>query len=68
MLAKTIVMAKAAGLTVIRARPLLLVVIPAEGAVFFLGCGMIAGNTTLGRTCDTVGNFLNLPMSYTELV
>ena len=71
MLTRALILAKCAGVTglrVLKAQPLLVVVLPTTGAIFFLGCGMMAGNTILGRTCNTVGTFLNLPMLYTELL
>jgi hypothetical protein len=71
MVSRTIVMAKAAGVTglkIIQVQPFMLVVLPTVGAMFFHGCGSLAGNNTVGRTCNTIGNILNLPMSYCESV
>lgn len=71
MLSRTIIMSKAAGvsgLSLIKAQPLMLIVVPTVGAMFFHGCGALSGNTTVGRTCNTIGNVLNLPMFYCESV
>lgn len=70
MLMRTSAMAKAAGVTgldIIRAQPFLVVALPTVGALFFHGCGSLAGDTNIvGRTCNTLGNILNLPMAFTE--
>jgi hypothetical protein len=71
MVARTVSFAKMAGvsgLKIIQTQPLLLITLPTVGAMFFHGCGSIAGNNTVGRTCNTIGNTLNLPMSYAESV
>ena len=46
----------------------MLIRLPTVGAMFFHGCSSLAGNTTVGRTFNTIGNILNLPMSYAELI
>lgn len=64
-------MAKAAGVTglqIMKAQPIMLIALPTVGGMFFHGCGALIGNNTVGRTCNTIGNVLNIPMSYTELV
>jgi hypothetical protein len=71
MVSRTVAIAKAAGvgvISVLRAQPLMLIAIPTVGAMFFHGCGSIAGNNTVGRTFNTIGNILNLPMFYCESV
>lgn len=70
MVARTVTMAKVAGvsgLKVVKAQPLLVVALPTVGAMFFYGCGTIVGNNTIGRTCNTIGNVLNLPMRFSEM-
>lgn len=70
MTARTLVMAKAAGVTglnIIKAQPLLVIALPTVGAMFFHGCGQIIGNNTVGRSFNTIGNILNLPMTFTEI-
>jgi len=71
MVARTVSFAKMAGvsgLKILQTQPLLLITLPTVGAMFFHGCGSLAGNTTVGRTFNTIGNTLNLPMSYAELI
>ena len=71
MVARTVSFAKMAGvsgLKIIQTQPLLLITLPTVGAMFFHGCGSLTGNTTIGRTFKTIGNILNLPMSYAELI
>ena len=70
MAARTLTMAKAAGvsgLTLIKAQPLLVIVLPTVGAIFFHGCGAIAGNNRRGCNTIGIGNVLNIPMRFTEL-
>lgn len=69
LVGKTIILAQAAGVTglqIIQAQPFLVVALPTVGAMFFHGCGSIAGNNLVGRTCNTIGNTLNIPMAFTE--
>lgn len=57
MVSRTIVMAKAAGVTglnIIQAQPLMLVALPRVEVMFFHGCGSLAGNNTVSRTCNTI--------------
>lgn len=71
MVARTVSFAKMAGvsgLKLIQTQPLLLITLPTVGAMFFHGCGSLAGNTTVGRTCNTIGNPLNLPMFYLKSI
>jgi hypothetical protein len=70
MVVRTITIAKSMGVTgikLIQGQPLMVIALPTVGAIFFHGCGQIIGNNTLGRTCNTIGNILNLPMAFTEL-
>lgn len=70
LVARTISMAKVAkatGLTVIKAQPLLLIAIPTTGAIFFHGLGMVSGNNTFGRSCNMIGNSFLIPMYGCEL-
>lgn len=70
LVAKTISMAKLAGvseLKIIQAQPFLITTLPIVGAMFFHGCGAIAENNTIGRTCTSIGNGLNMLMAYFEL-
>lgn len=70
MAARTIVMAKAygaSGLQLIQAQPFLVVALPTVGGIFFHGCGQVIGNNTVGRTFNTIGNVLNLPMTLVEM-
>lgn len=70
LIGRTVAMARAAGvegLALVQAQPFLVFAIPTVGAIFFHGCGAIAGNNTIGRSCNSIGNFLNLPMSLIEL-
>lgn len=71
MVSRTITMAKAAGVTglnIIKAQPLMVITLPTLGGMFFHGCGALAGNNTVGRTCNTIGNILNIPMAFTESI
>lgn len=71
MLSRTLVFAKGAGVTGIRllqTQPLLLLVLPTVGGMFFHGCGSVLGNNTVGRICNTLGDGLNLPMFYAEML
>jgi hypothetical protein len=66
---RTVSMAKLAGAqgyALITVQPALVVALPTIRAIFFHGCGALMGNNTVGRTCTTIGNFLNLPMDLTE--
>lgn len=61
-------MAGVSGLKIIESQPLLIIALPTVGAMFFHGCGSIIGNNTVGRTFNTIGNTLNLPMFFVESV
>lgn len=71
LVAHTLAIAKLAGVTglqILRAEPLLVVAIPTTGAMFFYGCGAIAGNTTVGKVLITTGDMLALPMKGVEII
>ena len=40
--------------------------LPTIGSLFFYGCGVIAGNNAIGKTCNTAGYVLSRPMAITE--
>jgi hypothetical protein len=68
---RTISMAKLAGahgVTLIQAQPFLIVALPNVDGMFFHSCGALIGNNTIGRTCNTIGNVLNLPMTFSESI
>ena len=44
------------------------VAIPTTGAMFFYGCGAIAGNNTIGKAFVTTGDVLALPMKGIEVM
>nr|QUS63954.1 hypothetical protein [Haslea silbo] len=56
------------GLHILRAQPALAIAIPTTGAIFFYGCGAIAGNNTIGKALITTGDVLVLPMKGIELM
>ena len=71
MVSRTVMMARAAGVTrfkMIKAQHFMLLVLSTVGAMFFCGVGCVIGNNSVGRTCNTIGNVLNLPMSYIEML
>lgn len=71
IIVRTIGMAQLAGvngLQVLRAQPYLAIALPTTGAIFFYGCGLIAGNNTIGKALITVGDGLALPMKGVELL
>ena len=71
LVANTLALAKLAGvsgLQILKAQPYLAVAIPTTGAMFFYGCGAIAGNTTIGKALITTGDALALPMKGVEIM
>lgn len=40
--------------------------LPTVGSLFFYGCGIIAGNNAIGRSCNTAGFVLSRRMAITE--
>jgi hypothetical protein len=70
LVANTLALAKLAGvsgLQILKAQPYLAVAIPTTGALFFYGCGAIAGNTKIGKALITTGDTLALPMKGVEI-
>lgn len=71
LVSTTLVYAKAAGVTgfrIIQAQPVMVIALPTVGAMFFHGCGSLIGNNIVGRTCNTIGTVLNIPMMFTEMM
>ena len=71
LVANTLTLAKLAGvsgLEILKAQPSLAIAIPTTGAMFFYGCGAIAGNTIIGKTLITLGDGLALPMKGVEIM
>jgi hypothetical protein len=71
LLLNTMGLARLAGVTgleMLQTQPMLAVAIPTSGAMFFYGCGMIAGNNTLGKSLVTVGDVLAVPMKGVEIM
>jgi len=61
-------LAGVSGLRILQAQPALAVAIPTTGAMFFYGCGAIAGNNTIGKALVTTGDILALPMKGVEIM
>ena len=55
------------GLQILQAQPILALAIPTTGAIFFYGCGAIAGENPVGKILITAGDALALPMRGTEV-
>ena len=71
LVANTIAFAQLAGvsgLQILKAQPYLAVAIPTTGAMFFYGCGAIAGNNGIGKALVTTGDALALPMKGVEMM
>lgn len=71
LVSQTLALAKLAGvsgLQILKAQPALAVAIPTTGAIFFYGCGAIAGNNTIGKALVTTGDILALPMKGIEIM
>ena len=71
LVSQTLALAKLAGvsgLQILQSQPALLFAIPTTGALFFYGCGAIAGNTTIGKVLVTTGDALALPMRGVEMM
>ena len=61
-------LAGVSGLRILQAQPALAIAIPTTGAMFFYGCGAIAGNNTIGKALVTTGDVLALPMKGVEMM
>ena len=71
LVSQTLALAKLAGvsgLRILQAQPALAIAIPTTGAMFFYGCGAIAGNNTIGKALVTTGDVLALPMKGVEIM
>ena len=71
LVSQTLALAKLAGvsgLQILQVQPALAIAIPTTGAMFFYGCGAIAGNNTIGKVLVTTGNILALPMKGVEIM
>lgn len=70
-MAQTLAIAKLAGVSgwrILQSQPALAIAIPTTGAMFFYGCGAIAGNNTIGKYLVTTGDVLALPMKGFEIM
>lgn len=70
MVGRTVAAAKLAGVSgsqIITSQPLMLVTVPMVGAIFFHGCGVIAGPNIIGKSCNSIAYVLSLPMRGVEL-
>ena len=70
LVAHTMTLAKlagASGIQILKSQPALVIALPFTGAMFFYGCGAIAGNNTIGKYLTTAGDVLALPMKAVEL-
>jgi len=56
------------GLQALNAQPALAVAVPTMGAIFFYGCALVTGNSTVGRVCTTAGDICAFPMKGVELI
>ena len=71
LVSQTLALAKLAGvsgLQVLQAQPALAIAIPTTGAMFFYGCGALAGNNTVGKVLVTAGDAFALPMKGVEIM
>ena len=71
LVSHTVALAKLAGvngLRILQAQPALAIAIPTTGAMFFYGCGAVAGNNTIGKALVTTGDVLALPMKGVEIM
>lgn len=71
LVSQTLALAKLAGvsgLQILQAQPALAIAIPTTGAMFFYGCGAVAGNNTIGKALVTTGHVLALPMKGVEII
>ena len=70
LVSQTLALAKLAGvsgLQILQAQFALAIAIPTTGAMFFYGCGAIAGNNTIGKALITTDDVLALPMKGVEI-
>jgi len=68
---ESVMMSRLLGVTgskVLAGQPLLWVALPTVGGIFFHGMSMIIGNNVAGRSCQTVGNVLLIPMRGSEIL
>lgn len=68
---ESIMMSRVLGVTgskVLAGQPLLYVALPTVGGIFFHGMSMIVGQNAVGRSCQSIGNILLLPMKGAELI
>ena len=56
------------GLRILQAQPALGIAISTTGAIFFYGCGAIAGNNTFSKIFVTTADILALPMKGVEIM
>lgn len=71
LVSQTLALAKLAGVSgwgILQAQPALAIAIPTTGAMFFYGCGAIAGNNTIGKALVTTGDVFALPMKGVEIM
>jgi len=55
-------------LQILKTQPALAIAILTTGAMFFYGCGVIAGNNPVGKALVTTGDVLALPMKRVEIM
>ena len=68
---ESIMMSRLMGVTgskVFAGQPLLYVALPTVGGIFFHGMSIIVGENVVGRSCQSLGNVLLIPMKGTEVV
>lgn len=68
---KSVMMSRALGVTgsdVLVGQPLLIVTVPTIGGIFFHAVSMFVGQNAVGKSFQTVGNILLMPMKATELI
>lgn len=71
LVTQTLALAKLAGingLQILQFQPVLAVAIPTTDAMFFYGCGAIAGNNPVGRVLTTTGDVLALLIKGVEIM
>lgn len=71
LVSQSIALAKLAGvsgLQILKAQPALAIAIPTTGAMFFYGCGAVAGSNTIAKALVTTGDVLALPMKGVEII
>ena len=71
LVSRTLALAELAGvsgLQILQAQPALAIAIPTTGAMFFYGCGAIAGNNPVGKVFVTTGDACAIPMKGAEIM